>query len=74
MKEREIDKIEHVEIGGKEMRLRKPVNYNEDYDADFFDGSMSEERSHLQRKRNLLFPILKKLMVDKKHKLIIILV
>ena len=50
-KEREIDKIEHVEIGGKEMRLRKPVNYCEDYDADFFDGSMSEERSHLQRKR-----------------------
>ena len=50
-KEKEIDRIDHVEIGGKEMRVRKRVNYCEDYDGDFFDGSMSEERSHLQKKR-----------------------
>ena len=50
-KDREIDQVEHVEIGGKEMRVRKYVNYCEDNDMDFFDGSLSEERSHLQRKR-----------------------
>ena len=50
-KEKEMDKVDHVEIGGKEMRVRKHVNYCEDYDGDFFDGSMSEERSHLQKKR-----------------------
>ena len=50
-KDREIDQVEHVEIGGKEMRVRKHVNYCEDNDMDFFDGSLSEERSHLQRKR-----------------------
>ena len=49
-KEKEIEKIEHVEIGGKEMRVRKHVNYNEDYDGDFLDGSISEV-SHLQKKR-----------------------
>ena len=50
-KEKEIDRVEHVEIGGKEMRVRKHVNYCEDYDGDFFDGSLSEVQSHLQKKR-----------------------
>ena len=50
-KEIEAEKVEHVEIGGKEMRVRKQVNYREDYDADFIDASMSEERSLLNRKR-----------------------
>ena len=48
--EKEYDKIEEVEIGGKEMRLRKHVNYKDDYDDDFFDDSISE-RSNLHKKR-----------------------
>ena len=32
------------------MRVRKHVNYNEDYDGDFLNGSISEV-SHLQKKR-----------------------
>ena len=40
-----------LKLEEKKCDIRKPVNYCEDYDADFFDGSMSEERSHLQRKR-----------------------
>ena len=50
-KEKEGEKIDHVEIGGKEMRIRKHVNYCEDYEGDFYDGSMSEDRSNLHRKR-----------------------
>jgi len=48
--EKEYDKIEEVEIGGKEMRVRKHVNYKDDYDDDFFDDSISE-RSNLHKKR-----------------------
>ena len=48
--EKEYDKIEEVEIGGKEMRVRKHVNYKDDYDDDFLDDSISE-RSNLNRKR-----------------------
>lgn len=50
-KEKEAERVEHVEIGGKEMRVRKHVNYCEDFDADFYDASISEDRSNLQRKR-----------------------
>ena len=50
-KEKKKKKIDHVEIGGKEMRIRKHVNYCEDYEGDFYDGSMSEDRSNLHRKR-----------------------
>ena len=50
-KEKEAERVEHVEIGGKEMRVRKHVNYCEDYDGDFYDGSVSEDRSNLHRKR-----------------------
>ena len=50
-KEKEIDKVDHVEIGGKDMRVRKPVNYREDYDGDFYDASISEDRSLLHKKR-----------------------
>jgi len=50
-KEREADKVDHVEIGGKDMRVRKPVNYREDYDGDFYDASISDERSLLHKKR-----------------------
>ena len=48
--EKEYDKIEEVEIGGKEMRVRKLVNYKDDYDDDFLDDSISE-RSNLNKKR-----------------------
>ena len=48
--EKEFDKIEEVEIGGKEMRVRKHVNYKDDYDDDFFDESISE-KSILHKKR-----------------------
>ena len=48
--EKDNDKIEEVEIGGKEMRVRKHVNYKDDYDDDFLDDSISE-RSNLHRKR-----------------------
>ena len=50
-KEKEADKLDHVEIGGKDMRVRKPVNYREDYDGDFYDASISDERSLLSKKR-----------------------
>ena len=48
--EKEFDKIEEVEIGGKEMRVRKHVNYKDDYDDDFFDDTISD-KSILNRKR-----------------------
>jgi mRNA-degrading endonuclease HigB of HigAB toxin-antitoxin module len=48
--EKEYDKIEEVEIGGKEMRVRKHVNYKDDYDDDFFDDTISD-KSILNRKR-----------------------
>ena len=48
--EKEYDKIEEVEIGGKEMRVRKHVNYKDDYDDDFFDDTISE-KSNLNKKR-----------------------
>ncbi len=49
--EKEYEKIEEVEIGGKEMRVRKHVNYKDDYDDnDFLDDSISD-RSNLNRKR-----------------------
>ena len=50
-KEKEADKLDHVEIGGKDMRVRKPVNYREDYDGDFYDASISEDKSLLNKKR-----------------------
>ena len=50
-KEKDIDKLDHVEIGGKDMRVRKPVNYREDYDMDFNDASISDEKSFMHKKR-----------------------
>lgn len=50
--EKEYDKIEEVEIGGKEMRVRKHVNYKDDYDDDFYDDTISE-RSNLNKKRKI---------------------
>ena len=50
--EKEYDKIEEVEIGGKEMRVRKHVNYKDDYDDDFYDDTISE-RSNLHKKRKI---------------------
>ena len=50
--EKDYEKIEEVEIGGKEMRVRKHVNYKDDYDDndDFLEDSISD-RSNLNRKR-----------------------
>ena len=48
--EKEYEKIEEVEIGGKEMRVRKHVNYKDDYDDDFFDDTISD-KSILNKKR-----------------------
>jgi len=49
-KEKEFDKIEEVEIGGKEMRVRKHVNYRDDFDDDFLEETYSD-KSLLQKKR-----------------------
>jgi len=48
--DKDNEKVEEVEIGGKEMRVRKHVNYKDDYDDDFFDDSISD-RSNLNKKR-----------------------
>ena len=48
--EKEFEKIEEVEIGGKEMRIRKHVNYKDDYDDDIFEDSISD-KSNLNKKR-----------------------
>ena len=49
-KEEDYEKIEEVEIGGKEMRVRKPVNYKDDYDDELFEDTISD-RSILHKKR-----------------------
>ena len=48
--DKDFDKIEEVEIGGKEMRVRKHVNYRDDFDDDFLDDTISD-RSILHKKR-----------------------
>ena len=44
----EKEKIEEVEIGGKDMRVRKVVNYRVDYDEEEFE---SESESLLKKKK-----------------------
>jgi superfamily II DNA/RNA helicase len=48
--DKDFEKIEEVEIGGKEMRVRKHVNYKDDFDDDFLDDTISD-RSILHKKR-----------------------
>ena len=49
--EQEYSKTEEVEIGGKEMRVRKHVNYKDDYEDGFLDDS-SESILQKKRKKN----------------------